>query len=125
MWPLPSVGVPHVAGESRKVIQWIPRRRPVTAGPHRTCPGDTAIINFAKAHTSDGPRMVAALATREPGTPVNRKRVQRIMRSHTLLQPVRGLDRRRRPGFFHVTRPDELWHMELLHSRDRGLERRT
>lgn len=57
--------------------------------------------------------MVAALATRELGAPVNRKRVQRIMRSHKLLQPVRGLDRRRRPGFFRVTRPDELWHMDM------------
>jgi transposase InsO family protein len=27
--------------------------------------------------------------------------------------PVRGLDRRRRPGFFRVTRPDELWHMDM------------
>jgi len=44
---------------------------------------------------------------------VNRKRVQRIMRTHRLLQPVRGLERRRRPGFFRVTRPDELWHMDM------------
>jgi len=57
--------------------------------------------------------MVAALAACELGAPVNRKRVQRIMRSHRLLQPVRGLDRRCRPGFFRVTRPDELWHMDM------------
>jgi transposase InsO family protein len=30
-----------------------------------------------------------------------------------LLQPTRGNDRRCRPGFFRVTRPDELWHMDM------------
>lgn len=35
------------------------------------------------------------------------------MRQHRLLQPVRGLDRRQRPGYFRVTRPDELWHMDM------------
>jgi len=67
----------------------------------------------AKAHPTDGTRLVAAIASRELGVAVNRKRVQRIMRTHRLLQPVRGLDRRRRPGFFGVTRPDELWHMDM------------
>ncbi len=57
--------------------------------------------------------MVAALATRELGEPVNRKRVQRIMREHKLLQPTRHTGRRARPGFFQVTRPDELWHMDM------------
>ena len=32
--------------------------------------------------------MVAALAGREPARPVNRKRVQRLMREHALLQPA-------------------------------------
>ena len=27
--------------------------------------------------------------------------------------PVHRLDRRRRPGFFRVTRPDELWHLDM------------
>jgi len=57
--------------------------------------------------------MVAALASREFGCAVNRKRVQRIMRTHRLLQPTRGNGRRRRPGFFRVTRPDELWHLDM------------
>ena len=57
--------------------------------------------------------MVAALASRELGEPVNRKRVQRIMREHHLLQPTRHTGRRPRPGFFQVTRPDELWHMDM------------
>jgi transposase InsO family protein len=57
--------------------------------------------------------MVAAIASRELGEVVNRKRAQRIMRAHRLLQPTRGGGRRRRPGFFRVTRPDELWHMDM------------
>jgi hypothetical protein len=57
--------------------------------------------------------MVAAIASRELGEVVNRKRAQRVMREHQLLQPVRGLDRRRRPGYFRVHRPDELWHMDM------------
>ena len=35
------------------------------------------------------------------------------MREHRLLQPVRTEGRRRRPGFFQVTRPDELWHLDM------------
>jgi len=57
--------------------------------------------------------MVAALATRQARRPINRKRVQRLMREHRLLQPVRSEARRRRPGFFQVTRPDELWHLDM------------
>ena len=52
--------------------------------------------------------MVAALAFREFGELVNRKRVQRVTRAHRLLQTTRGSGRRRRPGFLRVTRPDEL-----------------
>ena len=57
--------------------------------------------------------MVAALAGRDLGRPVNRKRVQRLMREHALLQRHRPLGRRRRPGFFRVERPDQLWHMDM------------
>ena len=67
----------------------------------------------AQANPVDGTRMVAALASQQLNEPVNRKRVQRIMRSHKLLQPSRNTDRRRRPGYFRVTRPDELWHMDM------------
>ena len=35
------------------------------------------------------------------------------MREHALLQPVRSEGRRRRPGYFQVTRPDELWHLDM------------
>ena len=57
--------------------------------------------------------MVAASACRDLGQPVNRKRVQRLMREHRLLQRHRPLGRRRRPGFFRVERPDQLWHMDM------------
>jgi putative transposase len=57
--------------------------------------------------------MVAALASRELAGTVNRKRVQRLMREHQLLQPKRSEARRRRPGYFQVTRPDELWHLDM------------
>lgn len=57
--------------------------------------------------------MVAALASRELGAAVNRKRVQRVMGAHQLLQPIRGLDRRRRPGCLRVHRLDGLWHMDM------------
>jgi helix-turn-helix protein len=46
-------------------------------------------VEVAKANPTDGTRMVAALASRELGRPVNRKRVQRVMRAHKLLQPSR------------------------------------
>jgi putative transposase len=48
--------------------------------------------------------MVAALASRQLGRPVNRKRVQRVMGAHRLLQPSPSGERRRRPGFFRVIR---------------------
>jgi transposase InsO family protein len=35
------------------------------------------------------------------------------MREHQLTQPKRSEGRRRRPGFFEVCRPDELWHMDM------------
>src|SRR5215210_7498509 len=57
--------------------------------------------------------MVAALVARKLGRAVNRKRVLRVMRERRLIQRRRRLDRRRRPGFFAVTRPNELWHLDM------------
>jgi len=105
--------VAKVAGISRQAIYRPPTRRPAAAGPGRVGPDDQAIVEVAKANATDGTRMVAAIASRELGKPVNRKRVQRVMRTHKLLQPTRGSGRRRRPGFFRVTRPDELWHIDM------------
>ena len=68
---------------------------------------------MARANPTDGTRMVAALAGRELDEQVNRKRVQRLMREHRLLQRRRSEGRRRRPGFFRVERPNQLWHLDM------------
>ena len=105
--------VARVAGVSRQALYRRPGRRPRAAGPGATSPDDQVIVEVARANPTDGTRMVAALASRQLGRPVNRKRVQRVMRAHRLLQPTRSGDRRRRPGFFRVTRPDALWHADM------------
>jgi putative transposase len=108
----PAALVARVAGISRQSIYRRPRRppkgqrRPLTAA-------DREVLRVARENPTDGTRMVAALASREAAGAVNRKRVQRLMREHQLLQPVRSEGRRRRPGFFQVTRPDELWHLDM------------
>jgi putative transposase len=51
-----------------------------------------------RSNATDGTRMVAALASRELGRPVNRKRVQRVVRAQRLLPAVTVWDRRGRPG---------------------------
>ena len=105
--------VARVAQISRQAIYRRPVRRPMGAGPGRVGPDDARIVEVAKANPTDGTRMVAAFASRELGTPVNRKRAQRVMRAHRLLQRSPNADRRRRPGYFRVRRPDELWHMDM------------
>ncbi len=105
--------VAAVAQISRQALYRPISRRPAGAGPGRGRRGDTAIVEVARANPIDGTRMVAALASRKFGEPVNRKRVPRIMRAHNLLQRSRNSDRRRRPGYFRVTRPDELWHLDM------------
>jgi putative transposase len=98
---------------SRQAIYRTPKRR-TDPGPRPvTGPVDTAIVEVAKANATDGTRMVAALTSREIGKPVSRKRAQRVMRSERLLQRHRPLHRRKRPGFFRVERPDQLWHMDM------------
>ena len=105
--------VARVARISRQALYRRPSRRPMAAGPGYVDPDDQLIVEVAKANPTDGTRMVAALASRELGRPVNRKRVQRVMRAHRLLQPSRPGERRRRPGFFRVSCPDELWHADM------------
>ena len=105
--------VTRVLRVSRQSVYRPVRRRPAGAGPGRGRPGDDRIVEVAKANPTDGTRMVAAVASRQLGEPVNRKRVQRVMRQHRLLQRGRNTDRRRRPGFFQVTRPDQLWHLDM------------
>ena len=105
--------VARVAGVSRQALYRRSGRRPRAAGPGATSGDDQVIVEVARANPTDGTRMVAALASRQLGRPVNRKRVQPVMGAYRLLQPTRGGDRRRRPGFFRVTRPDALWHADM------------
>ena len=108
----PAAVVARVAGVSRQALYRRPVRSP--SGQRRRLKSvDRVVLEVARANPTDGTRMVAALASREGRRPVNRKRVQRLMREHGLLQPVRSERRRRRPGFFQVTRPDELWHLDM------------
>jgi putative transposase len=85
-----------------------PQRRPAVEGSV-----EQAIVETAKANPTDGYRMVWALTRRKLGIAINRKRVLRVMRQHGLLQRRRREPRRRRPGFFRVTRPAQLWHMDM------------
>ena len=99
---------------SRQAIYRVLRRR-AAASPSRP-PADeveAAIVSEAEAHPSDGYRMVTAWARRRLGRAVNRKRVLRVMRERGLIQRRRPSERRRRPGFFRVERPDQLWHLDL------------
>ena len=59
--------VARFAQISRQAIYQPPRRRPLIAGPRIPVPGDAAIVEIAKAHPTDGTRMVAAIASREFG----------------------------------------------------------
>ena len=108
----PVALVARVAGISRQAIYRRPKRPPT--GQRRPLDVvDRQILEVARANPTDGTRMVAALTAAETSRPVNRKRVQRLMREHQLLQPKRSEGRRKRPGYFEVTRPDELWHMDM------------
>ena len=108
----PAALVAQVAGISRQAIYRRPKRPP--AGQRRPLDEiDEVILAVARNNPTDGTRMVAALAGRELGRDINRKRVQRLMREHALLQPKRSEGRRRRPGYFQVTRPNELWHLDM------------
>ena len=107
----PAAVVARVAGISRQAIYRRPKRPP--KGQRRSPDDvDVKVLAVARENPTDGTRMVTALAG-EAGRAVNRKRAQRLMREHGLLQPVRSKARRRRPGLFQVTRPDELWHLDM------------
>jgi putative transposase len=105
--------VARVLQINRSGLYRAPTRRPPLARRPVLDPVDRLIVEVAQANPSDGTRMVAALASRELGRQVNRKRAQRVMRQQRLLQRHRPLRRRRRPGFFRVERPDQLWHLDM------------
>src|SRR3954469_8088022 len=95
----PAALVARVAGIGRQAIYRRPARPP--KGQRRPLDAtDRTVLGVAHGNPTDGTRMVAALASRElAGRSVNRKRVQRLMREHRLLQPKRSEGRRRRPGY--------------------------
>jgi putative transposase len=107
--------VARVARISRQAIYRTPRPRRAPAAPTRPPAEEVeaAIVELAVANPTDGYRMVTAWARRRLGRPVNRKRVLRVMRERGLIQRRRPLGRRRRPGFFRVERPDQLWHLDM------------
>jgi putative transposase len=74
---------------------------------------EAAIVEVALANQSDGYRMVCAFVRRRLSRPVNRKRVLRVMRERKLIQRRRPLERRKRPGFFRVERPRQLWQLDM------------
>jgi putative transposase len=105
--------VARVLQITRQAIYRTPKPR---QAPQRRPPQgeiEQAIVEVAKQNPTDGYRMVWALVRRRLGKAVNRKRVLRVMREQRLIQRRRRLDRRRRPGFFRVERPDQLWHLDL------------
>lgn len=109
----PKAVVARVMLVSRQAL-YCPRPRATSI--HRAVPRDQveeAIVATAQAHPTDGYRMVAALAARRLRRPVNRKKVLRVMRAHGLIQRRPELARRRRPGRFVVSRPDQLWQLDM------------
>jgi putative transposase len=88
-----------------------PRRAPQRRPP--ADPVEAAIVEEALANQSDGYRMVTAFVRRRLGVAVNRKRVLRVMRERKLIQRRRPLERRKRPGFFRVERPRQLWQLDM------------
>ena len=85
----------------------LPQPRPVSDAVEQ------AIVDEATANQTDGYRMVTAFVRRRLGRPVNRKRVLRVMRERKLIQRRRPLERRKRPGFFRVERPRQLWQLDM------------
>jgi len=98
---------------SRQAIYRTPKPRARPGPRPATGTVERAIVEVAKQNPTDGTRMVAALTSREISRPINRKRAQRVMRAERLLQRHRPTGRRRRPGYFRVERPDQLWHLDM------------
>jgi putative transposase len=100
---------------SRQAIYRPPTKAP--AGARRSCrPTDDvekAIVEVCEENPTDGYRLVTAWVNRRLGRAVNRKRVLRVMRERKLIQRHHHEQKRRRPGFFKVERPGQLWHLDM------------
>src|SRR5207247_1750136 len=108
----PSV-VARVARVSRQALYRVSRPRRTSQPRPPADPVEAAIVEEALANQTDGYRMVTAFVRRKLGIAVNRKRVLRVMRERKLIQRRRPLERRKRPGFFRVERPRQLWQLDL------------
>jgi putative transposase len=100
---------------SRQALYRIPRPRKTPDAAHHPPVDDVerAIVEVAERNPTDGYRIVTAWVCRRLGRAVNRKRVLRVMRERRLIQRRTHEPHRRRPGFFQVTRPGELWHLDM------------
>jgi putative transposase len=100
---------------SRQAVYRIPRPRKPPDAARRPPVDDVerAIVQVAEANPTDGYRIVTAWVTRKLGRAINRKRVLRVMRERKLIQRRTHEPHRRRPGFFMVERPGELWHLDM------------
>ncbi len=108
-----AAAVARVMQVSRQALYRTPTlRRPPQRQP-LTDPVEQAIVEVAEANQTDGYRMVTALVCRRLGVAVNRKRVLRVLRERKLIQRRRPLERRKRPGFFRVERPRQLWQLDM------------
>ena len=106
--------VARVLQVTRQAIYRVPKPR---RSPQPPAQGegsvDRAIVEVARENPTDGYRIVTAWVRRRLGRAVNRKQVLRVMREQRLIQRRRSEPRRRRPGFFRVERPAQLWHMDM------------
>ena len=105
--------VARVMGVSRQALYRTPTPRSAPQRRPAADPVEAAIVAEALANQTDGYRMVTAFVRRKLGRPVNRKRVLRVMRERKLIQRRRPLERRKRPGFFRVERPRQLWQLDM------------
>lgn len=105
--------VARVMQISRQALYRVPTPRRPPRQRLVSDPVERVIVEEALANQTDGYRMVTALVRRRLGIKVNRKRVLRVMRERKLIQRRRPLQRRRRPGFFRVERPRQLWQLDM------------
>ena len=105
--------VARVMQVSRQALYRTPKPRRLPQQRPLSDPIEQAIVELAQANQTDGYRMVTAFVRRRLGVAVNRKRVLRVMRERKLIQRRRPLARRKRPGFFIVERPRQLWQLDM------------
>jgi putative transposase len=105
--------VARVLQISRQALYRVPTPRTVPQRRPAVDPVEAAIVEEALANQTDGYRMVTAFVSRKLGRPVNRNWVLRVMRERKLIQRRRPLERRKRPGFFRVERPRQLWQLDM------------